>query len=118
MDHYKGFYFRGLSSSLLAHAHINMQLYLHTVSPPLIVDRIGVVNNTEHAYYSIKIYIFVGINFCGRGSIRENRKHLNPQNIQIYPVITLNERKLVILIFLFLGKSVLGVLDRYNRPRL
>ena len=35
MDHYKGFrgfYFRGLSSSLLAHAHINMQLYLHTVS--------------------------------------------------------------------------------------
>ena len=29
MDHYKGFrgfYFRGLSSSLLAHAHINMQL--------------------------------------------------------------------------------------------
>ncbi len=35
MDHYKGFrgfYFRGLSSSLLAHAHINMQLYLHTIS--------------------------------------------------------------------------------------
>ncbi len=35
MDHYKGFrafFFRGLSSSLLAHAHINMQLYLHTVS--------------------------------------------------------------------------------------
>ncbi len=35
MDLYKGFlgfYFRGLSSSLLAHAHINMQLYLHTVS--------------------------------------------------------------------------------------
>ncbi len=35
MDHYKGFrrfYFRGLSASLLAHAHINMQLYLHTVS--------------------------------------------------------------------------------------
>ncbi len=33
MDHYKrfrGFYFRG--SSLLAHAHINIQLYLHTVS--------------------------------------------------------------------------------------
>ncbi len=31
MDHYKGFrgfYFRGLSSSLLAHAHINMQLLL------------------------------------------------------------------------------------------
>ena len=35
MDLYKGFRglcFRGLSSSLLAHAHINMQLYLHTVS--------------------------------------------------------------------------------------
>ncbi len=35
MDLYKGFrgfYFRGLSSSLLVHAHINMQLYLHTVS--------------------------------------------------------------------------------------
>ena len=35
MDHYKGFrgfYFCGLSSSLLAHAHINMQLYHSTVS--------------------------------------------------------------------------------------
>ena len=35
MDLYKGFcefYFCGLSSSLLAHAHINIQLYLHTVS--------------------------------------------------------------------------------------
>ncbi len=35
MDHYKefrGFYLCGLSSSLFAHAHINMQLYLHTVS--------------------------------------------------------------------------------------
>ncbi len=53
MDHYKGFrgfYVRGLSSNLLAHAHINMQLYLHTVSlesrpslceAPLIVDRCG-----------------------------------------------------------------------------
>ena len=54
MDHYKrfrGFYFRGLSASLLAHVHINMQLYLHTVSlesrpslygeAPLIVDRCG-----------------------------------------------------------------------------
>ena len=49
MDHYKGFrgfYFRGLSSSLLAHSHINMQLYLHTGlayngEAPLIVDRCG-----------------------------------------------------------------------------
>ncbi len=105
IDHYKGFrgfYFRDLSSSLLAYAHINMQPYLHTVSlestpslyrigealcPPPLAERllcrpwsrdtvdveqaswlyrrscllipfslsIGVVNNTEHAYYSLKI---------------------------------------------------------------
>ncbi len=29
---FREFYFRGLSFSLLAHVHINMQLYLHTVS--------------------------------------------------------------------------------------
>ncbi len=55
MDHYKGFrgfYFRGLSSSLLAHAHINIMQCTSTPlasnpglayngEAPLIVDRCG-----------------------------------------------------------------------------
>ena len=67
MDLYKGFrgfYFRGLSSSLLAHAHINMQLYLHTVSLE------SIILNTPTI-----------INFRGTGSIRENCEHLYPRNI-------------------------------------
>ncbi len=72
MDHYegfRGFYFRGLSSSLLAHVHINMQLYHSTVSLE------SIILNTP------TIIIFVGINFRGTGSIRENREHLYPRNI-------------------------------------
>ena len=48
MDHYKGFrgfYFRGLSSSLLAHAHINMQLYLHIVSLKSIILNTPTITN-------------------------------------------------------------------------
>ncbi len=74
MDHYKGFrgfYFRGLSSSLLAHAHINMQ-HLHTVS-------------LESIYWTCLLFI----NFRGTGSIRENREHLYPRNIPTirYPAV-------------------------------
>ncbi len=55
MDHYKGFrgfYFRGLSSSLLAHAHINMQLYLHTVS----LESIILNTPTSHTFSWVQIF--------------------------------------------------------------
>ena len=55
IDHYKGFrgfYFRGLSSSLLAHAHINMQLYLHTVS----LESIILNTPTIHKFSWVQIF--------------------------------------------------------------
>ncbi len=51
MDLYKGFrgfYFRGLSSSLLAHAHINMQLYLHTVSLESRLSLYKIIESMRH----------------------------------------------------------------------
>ncbi len=51
MDLYKGFYrfyFRGLGSSLLAHAHINMQLYLHTVSLESRLSLYKIIESVRH----------------------------------------------------------------------
>ncbi len=41
-------YFRGLSSSLLAHAHINMQLYLHTVSLKSRLSLYKIIESVRH----------------------------------------------------------------------
>ncbi len=51
MDLYKGFcgfYFCGLSSSLLAHAHINMQLYLHIVSLESRLSLYKIIESVRH----------------------------------------------------------------------
>ncbi len=56
LDHYKGFrgfYFRGLSSSLLAHAHINMQLYLHTVSLESIILNTPTIQRYKFSRYRL-----------------------------------------------------------------
>ena len=82
MDHYKGFrgfYFRGLSSSLLAHAHINMQLYLHTVSLESIILNTPTIhkfsryrlNLRKPRTFTLKIYPLYGMCMCVGG---ENKK--------------------------------------------